>query len=252
MQVPDSSKRDEAIKRLVDDLGKIESQVFSTPSEDIETISLIVDDALQGIDIPKRYPSFYQKLVGNAELRQLFLDTLESVQNDHDGNFVALPNPAAVHFDLRDAASSRPTLVERSDHSWQIGWQRTIEQLQRIFSPSELVYRSEPALFDGPRFILLQDEVVVGDATFEIRLECRPSLQFDDLLSVFLTTTIENSALEPQFPVRVLLVWGSYRASMTLVEQGRVQLPDIPVIDIFDQAKKSVNADLSLTIETTL
>jgi hypothetical protein len=45
--------------------------------EDGEWLSIVAEDALEGVDIGSRYPAFFQKLITNSSLRQSFLDELE-------------------------------------------------------------------------------------------------------------------------------------------------------------------------------
>src|ERR1051325_4389457 len=77
-----SSKRQKAVKKLADDLSQLNTASGSGIIEDEEMLSLIVEEANQGIDISKRYPSFYQKLLNNPDLRQAFLDILDSIEDE--------------------------------------------------------------------------------------------------------------------------------------------------------------------------
>jgi hypothetical protein len=45
-----------------------------------EILSLLVDEALKGVDVKTRYPDGYQQLLDNHELRQIFLDSLVGLE----------------------------------------------------------------------------------------------------------------------------------------------------------------------------
>jgi hypothetical protein len=45
--------------------------------EDNEWLIIVARDALHGLDIGSNYPAFFQKLITNPKLRQLFLDELD-------------------------------------------------------------------------------------------------------------------------------------------------------------------------------
>jgi hypothetical protein len=246
---PSSSKREESIKRLMKDLSELEPRTFSASPADVEMLSMVVDDVIRGVDIAKRYPSFYQKLIQNMELRRLFLDVLESVEAEQKEEFIALPELGKSSLDFLSKTPLEPTITKFGNRSWQVKWQRTAEQLQTIFSPPGLAYRSAPDLFEGPRFTLVQEEVEVEGSSYEIKLECGPSMDLDDSFSISLTAISENSTGELQIPIRVTLIWGSYHESIILSEQGKIILPDISVTDIFDNVKENVSAELNLILE---
>ncbi len=69
--------------RLQDDLAQFSEADIT--AEDNAMLSLVVDEALQGVDIVKTYPDFYQQLLANAELRQAFLNALEMLEGDQPG-----------------------------------------------------------------------------------------------------------------------------------------------------------------------
>ncbi len=61
-------KNQKALRRLVVDLSAVNPQSISTPVGNNEMLSLIVDEAIKGIDISKNYPTFYKKLLSNPDL----------------------------------------------------------------------------------------------------------------------------------------------------------------------------------------
>lgn len=70
----------EAVQRLVADLVEIGAQTQPVLDVDWELLSIMVDEAANGVDIMRRHPAFYHKLLDNVDLRQAFLDALESLE----------------------------------------------------------------------------------------------------------------------------------------------------------------------------
>ena len=48
-------------------------------------LSLVVHDALEGVDISTHYPAFYQRMLADNELREAFLDTLDLLRREQAG-----------------------------------------------------------------------------------------------------------------------------------------------------------------------
>ena len=97
-----------SLKKLVDHLNALDSQGGPTLEMERDMLSLIVSGALSGEDISRRYPAFYRKLLGNAELRQAFLDAIESVEAEHAGQLLPLPEGAKAGLDFLKSTPSRP------------------------------------------------------------------------------------------------------------------------------------------------
>lgn len=105
-----SRKDQNAIQKLMDDLKNVKSGTLTASQTDVEDLSLIIDDALKGVDVAKRYPSVYQKLLGSAELRQAFLDTLDLMEKDQAGKLVPLPKLIKPKLAFLTILPVQPTL----------------------------------------------------------------------------------------------------------------------------------------------
>jgi hypothetical protein len=68
-------KADELLRQLVDQAPPQELTEM-----DLEMLSLVVNDALHGVDIQKRYPAFYQRLTEEPGLRDAFLEIFEMAE----------------------------------------------------------------------------------------------------------------------------------------------------------------------------
>src|SRR5688500_1184411 len=62
--------------RLLDDLRAAGQEPEPLTDEDMALVSLVLGDALLGVDVAARYPRFFEKLLANEGLRDAFLDGL--------------------------------------------------------------------------------------------------------------------------------------------------------------------------------
>jgi hypothetical protein len=62
--------KDKAIKDLMEDLNQFGNSTNQDLRVEEEALDLIVDQAVNGIDIRNRFPEFYKKLLHNQFLRQ--------------------------------------------------------------------------------------------------------------------------------------------------------------------------------------
>jgi len=241
-----------AFKKLADHLAVLNSQDGSISPLETDMLSLLVSGALRGEEISKRYPDLYRKLLANAELRQAFIDALESVEAERAGQLVPLPQTTRTNLAFLRKQLTAPVLEISESGGWRASWQRTLEQIQAIFSPQQLVYRTGTIPTEEPWFILLRDEITIAGIVYAVALDCTLSNDLDNALSTFLSiaVTVGGSSEPAQFPVRANLQWGAYQESILVPEEGRARFPDIPLSTIYGPEKDQIQAGISLKIET--
>ncbi len=246
-------KKQEAARRLIDDLFEFDVQTLPTSEADNEMLSLIIDEVLKGVDISVRYPTFYQKLLHNADLRQTFVDVLESMEKASENESIKLPKISMSNLPFLTNQKPHSNLEKFGKNQWRITWQQTIEHLQSIFSPPELVYRSDPSLFEDPWLTLLRGEVDVAGSQYIVLLECSLAKDSDEALAVSLNlaVTLETPAEATQNPLYATLQWGLYDESLPISDEGRTRFPHIPFQAILDEENQRVMADLNLILETS-
>lgn len=240
------------VKKLVEHLAALDAQDRSALAMDSDMLSLIVSGTLKGEDISRRYPAFYRKLLKNPGLRQAFLDALESIEAERAGELVPMPKATRASLDFLANEPSDPTIEILDKKNWRLTWQRSVDQIQKIFSPQELAYRADLNLIEDPWFTLLREEMIAGRSSIAVWLECTLSKDRDNALSTFLNlaVTVGSSPEAADFPLRASLSWGAYNESLLVAEDGRARFPDIPLSDIFVPSQEQVQAGLSLIIET--
>lgn len=247
----DNKKRAKARQKLTADLAGITSDISFISMEEYEMLSLIVDEARRGVDIKTRYSGFYRKLLSNAELRQVFLDTLEAVEAGEEGKLAPFPVGEKPDLAFLKKKSNLPESQQAENESWRITLQRTIEQLKNIFSPPQLAYRADANLFDDSWFTVLRDEIELGGSSYSILLECGISKEAEDALSAFLNIamTLETATPSTGSPIFATLRWGRYNETLTIFEEGRTRFPDIPFSATFDSQNQEITSGLDLVFE---
>ncbi len=246
-----SLRNHSALKKLLDDLSRLNNKAIRTSIRDQEMLSFLLDEANKGIDISERYPTLYQKLLIDPYLRRAFLDILEAIDDEDENslNMILAAKKKDLNF-LKKTRAKR--LIEELHGKWKISWQRTVSELQSVFSPSELVYRSEHSLLIDPWFILLRDEVEIEKTLFTVLLECTLAKDDNQALSPLLNiaVSVRDADNGIQFPVKITIQWGMYKEFIHVEQEGSTKFPNIPFRSIFEEDNK-INADLALTIEST-
>lgn len=248
----DPIKDQKAVRKLADDLNAVNGKRLPT-SVDNEMLSLIVDEAIKGVDISRRYPAFYKKLLDNPDLRSAFLNSIESIEVATQNKSIALPDVSNLKLGFLAKLATKPTITKVRE-KWRVIWQRTIEQLQVILSPSQLAYRSDTISFEDPWFTLMRSEIEVEEAIYTIALECTLSEQDNSALSPLLNlaVTLGMADTRTRFPVLSTLQWGTYHQTISIQGEGRARFPDIPFSTIFDSKNENITAELKLTIEPAM
>lgn len=249
-----SENKQDFLQKLMADLMNIKSGTAAASTANIEILSMVVNEAIEGIDIVKRYPDFYQSILKSAVLRETFLEALQLAEKDKSEKLVPLAQPTVPNLGFLKTVPA-PPIIEFTDRFLQINWQQTTKQLQAIFSsPLNRAYRSSPDLFEGPWFTLLDTEIEAGGTLYRVLLECAPSEVSDDSFSIVMAIELESENIieKPDFPaLEARLQWGqTYDEHISIIEQGRLRFRDIPRTDIYDTEKEEIKAELNLTLKS--
>ncbi len=248
----DPLKQAAAIRRLKKDLADLGIESMSSSEVDSDMLSLILDKILNGEDLARHYPALYQKLLNNFEMRQALLDVLESIEVERTHSLIPLPKVSKSSLAFLAGRAPLPILEVFDKNNWRSTWRSTLEQIRTVFSPSELVYRTDPSQLEDPWFTLLRDEIETDGVIYTVALECTLSDQTENGLSIFLNlaVTLEALANQPHFPLQATLNWGEYKESVLIAEQGRARFPDIPLVTVTDEENQNIKSGLSLSLGT--
>lgn len=218
----DNAKNTQARQKLASDLAGLASESLSLSSKEIDMLSFMVEESLNGVNLENRYPDFYKKLFSNAALRQAFIDMLEMM--DAAKTQLLAPLPLGAKPSL--AFLKKQTIPLRR----KITLQKSIQELQQLFSPPQQAYRAEANLFEDNWFTLLRDEIQLGNTTYSVILECGLSQETEDALAATLGIAMSLEAASTPGPsIIATLRWGKYRETITLTGEGRLHFPDVPL-----------------------
>jgi hypothetical protein len=70
---------------LLADLAQWNQEHEAGMDEDFELLALIVEEAARDVDVPQRFPTFWRKMMADAELYKAFLDCLELLKATRAG-----------------------------------------------------------------------------------------------------------------------------------------------------------------------
>ena len=232
-----------AIRRLMDDLKLYGLSCGDLAEAVEEPIDLMVDQAIHGVDIQKRFPTFYEKLLKNECLRQQFIDSLMSFASSekYSDSFIT---PSALDLGFLDNR-----IHQLAD--WPVFLTQPRSQLMKIFFSPNTGYRSSEDFGSEPVFVLLQKKFIVAETTFSVQLESRlPDSQAENVntLAPALSLLIEDNPQKTIFPIQVSLRWGEYTAEASFTGEGKQNLPNISLSTVLDENFSDIKSDIYLTI----
>jgi hypothetical protein len=218
-------------------------------------LSLVVHEALQGVDISLRYPAFYQQMLVDNELREAFLSNLDLLRRSQADMLLPLPQPASTDLSFLRARSNEPRIERRTNGRWRILWQRTIADIQAIlFQPRTLLsplFRSAVNQVEDPWFTLVNGEVDVDEKRVTTLLQATQHVERPHALQLFLSVGVLSLADEEdiELPLRATLGWGRYGQGVLVDTSGQASFSSVPFSAVFAEGHQSVKGHLYLTLE---
>jgi len=217
----------------------------SEEMEDDAMLTLLVQDALYGVDLSRKYPQAYRHLLSNGRSRQLFLDLLTALETR---SATMPPLPKADLSFLQTAVSPQPT-IHHTPSGWRAAWRLVGSYLTNCFPTSPtLVYRSTyDDLLEDQDIILLDDEFTIADMRLNILLEANLTVTSPDAPTLSLIVAAYSGSQPPI--LQATLQWGSYEATAVLDAYGQAFLPPLAFNQVLDNEQQTINADLQLILE---
>lgn len=224
-------------------------------NEESNMLSLVVGDALQGINIARKYPIFFQRMLENQALLEDFLDTFDLLQQTQTESLAPLPGPISRDLSfLRQRPPVNPDVQSFPSQGWRVTWQQTMNALQDLFFPPtlspNLVTRRglSLSLDEDDWFTLIRQELMVGDTQWTMVLEGKPIDESEVSLSVDISMIpMEDKDVTPDLVAT--LRWGAYEDKVEISSRGRATFSPIPLPLVLDESTQSVKADLHITVE---
>lgn len=229
--------------------------------EEAVMLAHLISAAIDGVDIPRRYPQAFQRLLADPYLRAAFLDALEILDDEPS---LDLPLPASRDVSFLQALNRDPAPERtRESSAWQVRWRRSAEEIAGLFS--FLSQSPLPALREAAGFLedetvtLLRGKVSAVGLELDVTVEAtRPAAQPDELqLSLWVLSAAEPPATQSavqaarhgeEAELLATVTWGAYEAQVTIAGDGHYPLPSRPISSVLDDADRSAG-DLSVTIQ---
>ncbi|MBK8904557.1 MAG: hypothetical protein IPM53_25485 [Anaerolineaceae bacterium] len=224
------------------------AQPPGSDERDDHMLSLVVNDALTGIDIAQRYPTFYQKMMVTPWLFQAFLDALDILEADDADELTSLPKAASRDLSfLKETPSEQPKVDQSPKGNWQVTWQLLVDELRRLlFSSPGLAYRGVVAPLEDESFLVLHDEVEVSGQLLEVLLEAVHPVARPETwrLQVF----VASQAKQPAATIQASISWGLYVETAVLDKYGRAHFPPLHLESFLDESGQVQVGDLQLVL----
>jgi hypothetical protein len=221
-------------------------------AEDEEMLSLLINDALEGVDISARYPALYQRVLAISQLREAFFDALELLEKSRAGELEPMPDGPSEDLKFLQAfAPVEPLQDQLADGRWRLSWHRSRQQMQALFQIFEPFVQLEPYRFDEELGVitLLDARWPLESGSIALQLEAWQPAGREELLSLAVVATgAPTGHTPPLCELRVGIEWGDFRDTARFDPHGRADLAPLPVATILDD-KGMVRADLHLMLE---
>ncbi|MBK8984479.1 MAG: hypothetical protein IPM39_00115 [Chloroflexi bacterium] len=233
-----------------DHLLMVLAQVTPLPEAnegDMEMLSLVVNDMLAGVDVGERYPAFYERMIADVSLYQMFLDAVAMLTAD--GREELLPVPPTTESELaflKKAPDPHPVVARSTPDTWSVTWKLLAARMQQLLFPTpNLAWRGDGPLWEDESIVLLHDVVTIGEQHIETLLEAIKPVAEPDVLRLQVTAVGENEMP----PLQVFLSWGAYRATTLLNAYGCAYFAPIALDDLVDDAGNLQIEALQLVME---
>ncbi len=210
-------------------------------------LELIVQDALRGVDIPRKYPHVYRRLLSNSNLRQTFLDLLTALEPNQEQSIPPMPR---TDLSFLATAVSPQAIVHTIQSGWQATWKLLSDHLTNCFpEPQTLAYRSAyDDLLEEQNVILLDDEFSVNELQLSIVLEANLDVEHPDMPTLSLSMAALSGQQLP--PLQAVLIWGRYQATAVLDRYGMALFPRLAIASVLDETGQAIRDDLQLVLES--
>lgn len=224
------------------------AQPPSSDERDDHMLSLVVNDALTGIDIAQRYPTFYEKMVVTPWLYQAFLDALDMLESDRTEALTPLSQAASRDLSfLTETPRQRPKIAQSPKGEWQVTWQLLVDQMRRLLFPSpDFAYRRAAALLEDESFFVLHEEVEVSGQLLEVMLEAVRPVARPEILR--LQVLVASEGKQPAAAMQASLSWGRYAETAVLDKYGQAQFPPLRLELFLDESGQVNMGDLQLVL----
>lgn len=249
------------LQQLLEDLAPDQWPDPDNESGDEEMLAILISEALAGVDIARRYPRYFKRLLVDAELRSAFLSGVEVLAGG-DEAYESLPLPPNRDLSFLNRAKERRAEGEVDDSGDRVmHWRRSARDLVTAFSfllppaPGVLAesagsYRAGGGFLEDDVVTLMRGRVTSRTMHLDMTLEgLRPADRPHELHLTLWVVAVDDAAY-PEQDVSMLATvqWGDYEAQVLITGDGRYSLPPRPIEDVAADAKTAAR-DLTISLQ---
>jgi len=216
--------------------------------------SIVVSDAIDGVDIAERYPEFYRRMLQNPKLFQAFLDAVEVLETDHAGGVESVPGVEGS-IPKKRPKDAEPIIEPLGPGAWIARWRQGVDQLASIFrnfsSLPQPGYRGGWGMLEESATPLIRSEVTVEDTNLGVQLTASWADDPDSMNLQLMVALLDDNERSAAFRVSSLMAainWGDYHQRIAINEYGKAIFPPLPITAITDETGQEINTDLQLML----
>lgn len=242
----------ESANRLWFHLARNGPEVTTVQGDDI-MLSVVVSDAMDGVDIADRYPEFYRRMLQNPHVFQEFLDALDLLEADRAGTLEEVP-VVAVAVPERRPKDAEPEVVLNGPRPWIARWMKGVEQLSSIFRDFGPAFtpgfRMGWGLLDEHAVSLISSHLNVDEREFGVRLTAVLSDDPDSMDLQLMVALLDDEGLDADdtSSLAASVQWGNYYQTSVIDEEGRAFFPPLPISAITDKSGETIVTELQLML----
>jgi hypothetical protein len=217
----------------------------------LDLLTLVLSDALQGIDIKEKYPEFYREMLADSHLRNEFLAGLDLLSHQQALDPDRFPNSSWESLRFLKASGGLPGVVRQIAGKQSALWHLFAGQINALFKATEagLAWRSAEDSLEPRSYPLLRSQVEIDGVHYAFRLEASESTRQAQAVDLNLLMGITPMDLDRPTRYRVHLRWGAYDEAIAGSSSGWVRLPAVPLPSVFDEAGGFFTADIDFSLE---
>ncbi|MCB2160556.1 hypothetical protein KQH40_00560 [bacterium] len=237
----------EVVPGLAQLLTDLQISTGDVTEDEIDVIALLVSDVLDGVDIEKRYPSEYKKLLHNYTFQKFFLEALDmqtSIQsNDSESDRLA------EKFDLSFLKQNKKSAGKDFTNPVKFVWEKTVEELSTLFTRQKFAYRNH--LFADPdaEIVLFREDKQQDEFETMVLLSVKNNVSEESISVKVLASLKDRLERDLAFDIEMSLNWGAYQKSQPLsLGFNQMEFDAIPLAAVLDFKTGEISQSLNLVI----
>lgn len=198
-------------------------------------LTLVAYDALQNVDIAKRYPAFYKRLLANPTLRTQFLEIVTILELETEPLSELDSQPVDLTF--LDKIPLQPIFSHTIDGAWNIVFHIPSQRIDQRFNaafesaPEAETQRGLGLDLSNREIYLFDEEIEVNGTLRRVRLQVSIDPEKADQYGLaLLIDTQPTEHFSP--PLIASITWGPYAVERRISQGRQHHLPPIVAAEL--------------------